>query len=107
VLDALDAAVQDALRDASTLYGATATIALPDRLPTSPTDTPPSTLGLTADRLTFLSDTPDDRLALRHVYRRDVQYTVLHSLYSTATYPLIAAVHPTLHADVHQVVPIP
>jgi hypothetical protein len=107
VLDALDAAVQDALADSGTTFGATGTVALPDRLPASPTDVPPATLGLTADRLTFVSDTPDERLALRHVYRRDLQYTVLHSLYTTATYPLIAAIVPTLHADVGLIVPIP
>lgn len=107
VLDALDAAVQDAVTDAGTSFGAAGTVALPDRLPTSATDVPPSTLGLTADRLTFVSDTPDPRVALRHVYRRDLQYTVLHSLYTTATYPLITAIVPTLHADVNLVVPRP
>lgn len=106
-LDALDAAVQDALRDPSNLSGATASVALPDRLPTSATDVPPATLGLSADRLTFVSDTPDERLALRHVYRRDLQYTVLHSLYTQASYPLIAAIRSTLHADVGLIVPIP
>jgi len=108
VADALDAAVEDALRDPLTPYGTTSTVALPDRLPTGPTDTPPSTLGLQASQLTFVTATPDDRLALRHVYRHDLQYTVLLSQYTQQNAgPLVARVHRTVISGVGVVPPYP
>lgn len=108
VADALLAAVEDALRDATRPYGTTTTIALPDRLPAYDGDVPPALLGLSASQLTFVSVTPDDKLALRHVYRRDLAYTILLSQYTQQNAgPLVTAVHTTINAGVGVPIPFP
>jgi len=108
VADALEAAVEDALRDPANPYGTTSAVALPDRLPTGPGDTPPLTLGLQASQLTFVTSTPDDKLALRHVYRRDVAYSVLLSQYTQQNAgPIVKNVIRTINAGVGVLVPFP